>query len=57
MIYPTINEKLYREILESGGAIVSEYPVSTLPVSERFRQRNRIVSRIELRCTCGGSGS
>lgn len=47
-IFPKENEKIYQKILESGGAIVSEYPEETPPVSEMFRQRNRIVSGLAL---------
>lgn len=35
-------------ILENGGAIVSEYPEGTEPSSDKFRQRNRIVSALSL---------
>lgn len=47
-VFPPENEKLYREILNHGGAIVSEYPNRTEPISEYFRQRNRIVSGLSL---------
>lgn len=47
-IFPQENEETYKKILESGGAIISEYPDCTPPVSERFRQRNRIVSGLSL---------
>lgn len=45
-IYPAIHERLARRILESGGAIVSEYPPGTPSVPYRFLERNRIVSGI-----------
>ena len=44
-IFPPENERLYNEILANGGAVVSEYPEQTEPISDYFRQRNRIVSR------------
>lgn len=47
-IFPSSNEKIYRKILETGGLIISEYPDKEEPVSEHFRQRNRIVSGLSL---------
>lgn len=47
-IYPKENKEIYSKILETGGAIVSEYPEGTEPESERFRQRNRIVSGLSI---------
>lgn len=47
-IFPKENEETYQKILKNGGAIVSEYPEDTPPVSEMFRQRNRIVSGLAL---------
>lgn len=47
-IYPPENKGIYEKILETGGAIISEYPEYTEPDSEKFRQRNRIVSGLSL---------
>ncbi len=41
--YPRSNIELYMDILENGG-IISEYPVSTQPLSQLFPARNRIIS-------------
>lgn len=43
-IYPWENRKLADDILESGGALLSEYPAGVKPDRFRFPQRNRIVS-------------
>lgn len=43
-IYPTSNEKLGIEIVESGGAIVSEFPFGTPAMQHHFPRRNRIIS-------------
>lgn len=43
-IYPRQNEKLAKRILESGGAIISEYPEGTPSYPDQFLARNRIVS-------------
>lgn len=43
-IYPRQNEKLAKRILESGGAIISEYPEGTPSYPGQFLARNRIVS-------------
>lgn len=43
-IYPTAHEPVAQRILESGGALVSEYPPGMPPLSHHFPQRNRIIS-------------
>ncbi|MBI4094075.1 DNA-protecting protein DprA, partial [Candidatus Kaiserbacteria bacterium] len=43
-IYPAQHERLAKKILESGGAIVSEYPNGTPSLPHQFLERNRIVS-------------
>ncbi len=42
--YPRENEKLYEEILDSGGLIISEYPPGEPPSIGSFPARNRIVA-------------
>lgn len=42
--YPTANENLYRQIIDQGGLILSEYPMGTQPLSGNFPRRNRIIS-------------
>ena len=39
---------MYNKIIESGGLILSEYPMGIKPDSEKFRQRNRIVSGLSV---------
>ncbi|MDD5449631.1 MAG: DNA-processing protein DprA [Candidatus Omnitrophica bacterium] len=47
-IYPPENEKLANTILEKGGAVISEFPMTTPPVSKNFPQRNRVISGLSL---------
>lgn len=47
-IYPKQNEKLGNRILETGGAILSEYETGTPAYKDNFLQRNRIVSGLSL---------
>lgn len=42
--YPRENEKLANQILEAGGAIISEFPLGTFPAPQNFPIRNRIIS-------------
>ena len=42
--YPAVNRSLMREILESGGSVVSEYPMGVPPTSYSFLHRNRIIA-------------
>jgi DNA processing protein len=44
VIYPKENKSLAENILVSGGAIVSEYPLGTFPAPQNFPKRNRILS-------------
>lgn len=43
-IYPKENYNLYKEILETGGTVITEYPPEMPPNSKTFPRRNRIVS-------------
>ncbi len=43
-IYPTGNRRLAYDIINSGGALISEYPPGTKPEPHHFPVRNRIVS-------------
>ncbi|MBI4085002.1 MAG: DNA-protecting protein DprA [Candidatus Liptonbacteria bacterium] len=45
-VYPKSNERLAREIISSGGAIISEYPPGNPPLPYRFIERNRIISGV-----------
>ena len=43
-IYPAANRDLARRIVDSGGAVVTEYPCATPARPHHFPRRNRIIS-------------
>lgn len=43
-IYPPENQALADKIIESGSAVVSEFPMNAKPIPQNFPMRNRIVS-------------
>ncbi|MDP2650618.1 MAG: DNA-processing protein DprA, partial [bacterium] len=47
-IYPAQNERLAEEILETGGAIISEYPPGEPSFRGNFIHRNRIISGLSV---------
>lgn len=47
-VYPKENKKVAQQILESGGAILTEFPLGTSPQPQNFPIRNRIISGISI---------
>ena len=48
VIYPRENKKIAEGILESGGALISEFPLQTFAAPQNFPIRNRIISGLSL---------
>jgi DNA processing protein len=44
VVYPKENKKLAEDIVATGGAIVSEFPIGTFPAPQNFPIRNRTLS-------------
>ena len=47
-IFPKTNERLYKDIINLGGAVVSEYDRNTDADSKKFLERNRIVAGLSI---------
>jgi DNA processing protein len=47
-VYPKENRKLADQILDSGGAIITEFPLGTFPAPQNFPIRNRLISGISV---------
>lgn len=45
-IYPKSNTRLYRQIIETGGGIISEFDPSAPPLPYHFPIRNRLISAL-----------
>jgi DNA processing protein len=44
VIYPKENKKLAEQVVQQGGALVSEFPLGTFPAPQNFPIRNRTLS-------------
>lgn len=42
--YPACHGRLFQEVVDKGGALVSEYPWDTTPLPFMFRARNRLIA-------------
>jgi len=46
-IYPSQNQELAEDI-SKNGAVISEFPIDTLPLPQNFPRRNRVISGLSL---------
>jgi len=47
-IYPVSNYQLGEEIISSGGAVISEFPLGMPPMKQNFPMRNRIIAGLSI---------
>ncbi len=47
-IYPSANRYLAKKIIDSGGCLLCEYPLGTMPTKYTFPMRNRIIAGLSL---------
>lgn len=47
-IYPEENITLYKKIIQKGGTVITEYPFDKKASSNKFLERNRIVSGLSI---------
>lgn len=55
-VYPPVHRDLAQEILDGGGALVSEYPPGDPPSGWHFPFRNRIIAGLSAGAVCGVHG-
>jgi len=48
--YPSENKRLFREVVEKGGTLVSPFPLTLKPFPGNFPARNRIISGLSRGC-------
>lgn len=48
VIYPRENKRLAEDIVASGGALLSEFPIGTFPAPQNFPIRNRTLSGMSI---------
>lgn len=46
MIYPAVHRDLARRIVQSGGALITEYVSTAKPYRNRFLERNRLIAAL-----------
>lgn len=46
MIYPAAHRNLARQLVKTGGSLVSEYPFGEQPYRQRFLERNRVIAAL-----------
>jgi len=47
-MYPSSHRKLATDILASGGALVTEFPIGTIPFPQNFVMRNRVIAGLSI---------
>jgi DNA processing protein len=48
VVYPKENSRLAEQILATGGALISEFPIGTFAAPQNFPIRNRIISGLSI---------
>jgi DNA processing protein len=43
-IYPRVHRSLAQQMVEAGGAVISEFPLNTAPLAMNFPRRNRVIA-------------
>ena len=54
--YPPENAELFKRAMSSGGAVISEFPLGTQPLSALFPRRNRIIAALSDGCVVTEAG-